>query len=72
MTIQDAAMKESLGNGKFELRALVNKNRPNTTFVPTGIPKALTQGQLDILKCWVDVGFPGNLKGFILGGVFIK
>jgi hypothetical protein len=53
-----SAMKASLDNGKFELRALVNKDMPNASFVPTGMPTALTQDQLDVLQCWVDAGFP--------------
>jgi predicted CxxxxCH...CXXCH cytochrome family protein len=55
-----AAIKASLDNGNFELRALVNKNMPNASFVPAGMPTALTQDQLDILQCWVDGGFPEN------------
>lgn len=52
------AIKSSLDNGKFKLRALVNKDMPNAMFVPAGQPTALTQEQLDILQCWADAGYP--------------
>ncbi|MBL4648420.1 MAG: hypothetical protein JKY03_01725 [Aureispira sp.] len=53
-----AAIKANLDNGKFKLRALTNKDMPNASFVPAGMPTALTQAQLDVLQCWVDAGFP--------------
>ena len=49
-----AGLSDVLINGKFEQRVLISQS------MPKGNSRTLTQGEIDILRCWTDNGFPEN------------
>lgn len=54
-------MLDNLKNGKFNQRTLESKNMPPAAnFIPEGRPTALTEAELNIMKCWMENGYQKN------------
>ena len=47
-----AGLSLAISNGNFNKKVLVDQTMPRNSF--------LTQDQLDLIKCWVDNGYPEN------------
>jgi len=51
-----------LENGKFVERVITLKNNPTLGMPPDDAsgPKNFTQDELDMIKCWIEKGYPEN------------
>lgn len=53
-------MLGTLSDGTFALRVLELQNMPPDKHIPEGRPTFLTGEDLEMLRCWVNDGYPNN------------
>lgn len=48
----------NLESGLFTARVLTVKNMPPDQFIPPDKPTELSEEELELIKCWVESGYP--------------
>ncbi|MEN0005272.1 MAG: hypothetical protein AAF798_14055 [Bacteroidota bacterium] len=57
-----SGLQNIINSGRFESRVILQKDDqvvgmpPN--YAPPGRPQDLTQEQLDVIRCWIEAGYP--------------
>ncbi|MFK7807611.1 MAG: hypothetical protein AB8F74_07435 [Saprospiraceae bacterium] len=54
-----ASLEGLLTAGTFENRVIIERNMP-PSYAPDDKPKMLTDEELDLMKCWMEGGYPEN------------